>query len=382
MSVSSSKNYRTTNGMRERNILNENGREANGGIVYSLQQWKLLSSLVKIKRDPLLLEEQQLVQETHPAFVNQIALCIDRYEREMKLIEMAEEHETARIEIAYDQQIKTLENEYKCRLNELTDILLHELEENKRQLDGEIIALEIARKDGGFNTGANLVTGSNFSTAQINQWSIQSGHQGITSKKQLRRRPNEITNNIASTSGAGSIADSNAIGGIVEKKGRKRSPGAVQSCPLITQTLLPAQAIAEDVEKYCSSINMEHNSSSSFSLRNVNSSRMVNDMNTISNIHNRIDGDDNENEDRDEQQQRLSKVHLEQGKLLCDGKTFLRGQTVFLKSTNTGWFMPATVMQINELTVQFRSTIPGDTRTVTATKEDLECRRVIVRKRH
>jgi hypothetical protein len=34
-----------------------------------------------------------------------------------------------------------------------------------------------------------------------------------------------------------------------EKKSRKRSPGASHICPLITQSLLPAQAIAEDVEK-------------------------------------------------------------------------------------------------------------------------------------
>jgi len=44
--------------------------------------------------------------------------------------------------------------------------------------------------------------------------------------------------------------------------------------------------------------------------------------------------------------------------------------------------MQALVMQVNELTVQFRSSIPGDTRTVTATKEDLESGRVLVKKRY
>ena len=44
--------------------------------------------------------------------------------------------------------------------------------------------------------------------------------------------------------------DQNSSGGTnySEKKGRKRSPGATNICPLITQSLLTAQAIAEDVE--------------------------------------------------------------------------------------------------------------------------------------
>lgn len=52
-------------------------------------------------------------------------------------------------------------------------------------------------------------------------------------------------NNLVSAS-----TDCNNSGAPIEKKGRKRSPGANQSCPLIAQTLLPSQAIAEDVEKW------------------------------------------------------------------------------------------------------------------------------------
>lgn len=44
--------------------------------------------------------------------------------------------------------------------------------------------------------------------------------------------------------------------------------------------------------------------------------------------------------------------------------------------------MQALVIQVNELTAQFRSSIPGDTRTVTATKEDLESGRVLIKKRY
>lgn len=72
-----------------------------------------------------------------------------------------------------------------------------------------------------------------------------------------------------------------------------------------------------------------HPSSSSFSLRSVNASRLINASNN-SDIANLVGSSDYDEEERDGHQQRPSKVHLEPGRLSYDGKTFLRGQIVFV----------------------------------------------------
>jgi hypothetical protein len=125
---------------------------------------------------------------------------------------------------------------------------LQELEEQRKQFDGESSALEITRWDGGFGGGS---TNWNHQNAFNTQWSNAQGGHGQPGKKQLRRRPNEILNtNISATTAGNASVDSNPVGGPAEKKSRKRSPGPSQTCPLITQTLLTNQAINEDIEKY------------------------------------------------------------------------------------------------------------------------------------
>ncbi|KAH7728172.1 sin3 histone deacetylase corepressor complex component SDS3 [Aphelenchoides avenae] len=78
---------------------------------------------------------------------------------------------------------------------------------------------------------------------------------------------------------------------------------------------------------------------------------------------------------------RHRKVTVDSNRLICDGKTFHRGQNVMCETVNYGKF-PAIIQSMCEQFVQLRSTVPGDTRQVTATKDDLECGRVVVRKKY
>ncbi|CAK5081695.1 unnamed protein product [Meloidogyne enterolobii] len=220
--------------------------------------------------------------------------------------------------------------------------------------------------------------------------------QGILGKKQLRRRPNEVGNCSVNVS---SVAAESSVSASVfsEKKGRKRSPGAAHICPLITQSLLSAQSIAEDVENWSSSKSSVINGASPLigtelatcnNLDNFDEQRLGStEMRNVLGSDATTNADEIQHRRLDHENSRLKrhprKVVLEFGKLSLDGKTYHRGQNVFIKSSNTGWkSMQALVMQVNELTVQFRSSIPGDTRTVTATKEDLESGRVLVKKRY
>jgi len=52
-----------------------------------------------------------------------------------------------------------------------------------------------------------------------------------------------------------------------------------------------------------------------------------------------------------------------------------------LETMNYGKF-PAILQAVYDKYVQFKGSMAGDTRQVTATKDDLECGRVIVRKRY
>jgi hypothetical protein len=143
---------------------------------------------------------------------------------------------------------------------------------------------------------------------------------GYPNKKTLRRRANEQS-------------ETN------EKKPRKHSPQNIVH-------LLPESAIADDVKLICNYPNTKTSASI---------------------------GLDDEGRHR--------KVTVDNGKLVCDGKIFHKGQSVSVETVNYGKF-PAIIQIICEKFVQFRSSLPGDTRLVTATTKDFECETVIVRKRY
>ncbi|KAK5977790.1 Sds3 domain containing protein [Trichostrongylus colubriformis] len=74
------------------------------------------------------------------------------------------------------------------------------------------------------------------------------------------------------------------------------------------------------------------------------------------------------------------KVSLDNGKLIYEGKTYQRGQALVVQTENYGAFA-GMILSICEQYIQFRSTVPGDTRQVMATMDDLESGRVILRKK-
>lgn len=59
--------------------------------------------------------------------------------------------------------------------------------------------------------------------------------------------------------------------------------------------------------------------------------------------------------------------------------SYPRGQPLFIQTSAFAWF-PVMILSMSEGWIQFRSSIPGDTRCVTATIEDLEAGRVLVSK--
>ncbi|VDP06535.1 unnamed protein product [Heligmosomoides polygyrus] len=74
------------------------------------------------------------------------------------------------------------------------------------------------------------------------------------------------------------------------------------------------------------------------------------------------------------------KVSLDNGKLIYEGKTYQRGQALVVQTENYGAFA-GMILAMCEQYIQFRSTVPGDTRQVLATMDDLESGRVILRKK-
>ncbi|KAK6765591.1 hypothetical protein RB195_025479 [Necator americanus] len=74
------------------------------------------------------------------------------------------------------------------------------------------------------------------------------------------------------------------------------------------------------------------------------------------------------------------KVSMENGKLIYEGKTYQRGQALVVQTENYGAFA-GMILSICDQYIQFRSTVPGDTRQVLATMDDLESGRVILRKK-
>lgn len=339
-----------------------------------LEQWNLLSSVVKARRDPLEEEKSQLNQGTHPAYLDEVKQAKARYEQELKENGELEEREAHRINAAYQQELDALEKEYESRISELVEVLWQELEDKKRHLDADIAALEIGRWDGGFGGANSSWAHPGAHSNSHHQWANAQAGQSLPGKKQLRRRDGANPSSVLAST-AGPNADPTA--GPAEKKGRKRSPGAGQHCPLITQTLLPAPLIAEDMEKIGLS-GVDAAGSSALGANHINSFELY---------RSRSSGEGQRVTDEDWEQRepgkRVRKVTLEQGKLSCDGKTYHRGQNVFINSANTnGKYMQAIITQINEYVVQFRSSISGDTRTVTATKEDMESGRVLVKKRY
>ncbi|KJH41644.1 hypothetical protein DICVIV_12375 [Dictyocaulus viviparus] len=74
------------------------------------------------------------------------------------------------------------------------------------------------------------------------------------------------------------------------------------------------------------------------------------------------------------------KVSLDNGKLIYEGKTYQRGQALVVQTENYGAFA-GMILSICEQYIQFRSTVPGDTRQVLATMDDLESGRVILKKK-
>ncbi|KAL7076473.1 hypothetical protein ACQ4LE_004513 [Meloidogyne hapla] len=373
-----------------------------------IKRWKLLDSLATSKSNPWNDEKHLIESGLHSQFRDGISQCRERCDQKLERVEDMRKREIARVETTYKQEVDVLEKEYENRVSEIIETLWVELEEKKRQLDADISSLDISRWDGSFgNSDSNW---SAHVSQNSNNWmsAQQITSQGMLAKKQLRRRPNEASN--CSVSASVAITAESIVGSSTysEKKGRKRSPGAPHICPLIT-SLLSAQAIAEDVEKLCPMAIDRHQSSSSWTSSKssvVNSASPGTELLTGNNSDNfaekRLGATDvciltgsNGTTNADEihhrrlihENSRLKKhprrVVLEFGKLSLDGKTYHRGQNVFIKSSNTGWkAMQALVMQVNELTIQFRSSIPGDTRTVTATKEDLESGRVLVKKRY
>ncbi|GMT06995.1 hypothetical protein PENTCL1PPCAC_29169, partial [Pristionchus entomophagus] len=73
------------------------------------------------------------------------------------------------------------------------------------------------------------------------------------------------------------------------------------------------------------------------------------------------------------------KATIDNQKLIYESKSYPRGQPLFIQTEAYPWF-PVIILSMNEGWVQFRSSIPGDTRCVTATIEDLEAGRVLVSK--
>uniref|UniRef100_A0A914CYZ9 Sin3 histone deacetylase corepressor complex component SDS3 n=1 Tax=Acrobeloides nanus TaxID=290746 RepID=A0A914CYZ9_9BILA len=138
-------------------------------------------------------------------------------------------------------------------------------------------------------------------------------------KKTLRRRANEPPQ-------------------VGEKRSRKRSPQNIVH-------LLPETDIAQDVKFICNTLNTTATTSL---------------------------------EDEEKQPRKIS---VENNKLTCDGKVYHKGQNVTVETVNYGKF-PAIIHTVCERFVHFKSTMAGDTRQVMATKDDLECSRVIVRKRY
>nr|CAD2201450.1 unnamed protein product [Meloidogyne enterolobii] len=376
----------------------------------SIKRWKLLDSLATSKRNPWEDEKQLLESGLHSQFVDGISQCRELCEQKLERIADIRNREVARAENTYKHEVDLLEKEYENRVSEVVENLWLELEEKKRQLDSDISSLDISRWDGSFGSSDSNWSAHAGQSSSLWMNAQQITSQGILGKKQLRRRPNEVGNCSVNVS---SVAAESSVSASVfsEKKGRKRSPGAANICPLITQSLLSAQAIAEDVEKLCP-LTIDRNpsssswSSSKSSVINGASPLIGTELATCNNLDNfdeqrlgstemrsvigsdvATNADEMQHRRLDHENSRLKrhprKVVLEFGKLSLDGKTYHRGQNVFIKSSNTGWkSMQALVMQVNELTVQFRSSIPGDTRTVTATKEDLESGRVLVKKRY
>ncbi|KAK0415861.1 hypothetical protein QR680_012160 [Steinernema hermaphroditum] len=77
---------------------------------------------------------------------------------------------------------------------------------------------------------------------------------------------------------------------------------------------------------------------------------------------------------------RIKKVTIDTQKVSVDGKYFYKGQTLLVETKDYGKFS-ALLQNIIEKQVQMRSVMPGDTRMVTATQDDLERGRVVMRKR-
>ncbi|KAF8354274.1 hypothetical protein PRIPAC_95897 [Pristionchus pacificus] len=75
----------------------------------------------------------------------------------------------------------------------------------------------------------------------------------------------------------------------------------------------------------------------------------------------------------------IYKAQIDNQKLTYEGRAYPRGQPLFIQTSAFAWF-PVMILSMSEGWIQFRSSIPGDTRCVTATIEDLEAGRVLVSK--
>ncbi|GMR62029.1 hypothetical protein PMAYCL1PPCAC_32224, partial [Pristionchus mayeri] len=73
------------------------------------------------------------------------------------------------------------------------------------------------------------------------------------------------------------------------------------------------------------------------------------------------------------------KCTIDNQKLIYESRSYPRGQPLYIQTEDFPWF-PVIILSMSEGWVQFRSSIPGDPRCVTATLEDLEAGRVLVSK--
>uniref|UniRef100_A0A915MGV6 Uncharacterized protein n=1 Tax=Meloidogyne javanica TaxID=6303 RepID=A0A915MGV6_MELJA len=212
-----------------------------------VRRWKLLDSLATSKRNPWKDEKQLLESGLHSQFVDGISQCRELCEQKLERIADIRNREVARVETTYKHEVDLLEKEYENRVSEVVETLWLDLEEKKRQLDSDISSLDISRWDGSFGSSDSNWSAHAGQSSSLWMSAQQITSQGILGKKQLRRRPNEVGN--CSTNVSSVTAESGVSASVFsEKKGRKRSPSAAHICPLITQSLLSAQAIAEDVE--------------------------------------------------------------------------------------------------------------------------------------
>ncbi|KAL3123183.1 hypothetical protein niasHT_010353 [Heterodera trifolii] len=361
-------------------------------------------SAFNLQKDTVIISRDALEKGEHPEIREGIAHARQWFDRRLEQIRIVETEEKGIICREYEEGVAQLEQEHAKKLKELEESFFKELDEQNRSLDSEVNALDIAILPLGNGEESLTNCATQLGQCQHHPNPLSANHgitTAISGKKFLRSRQNDVipSSSVGAESalhlGAIGLTDSagtakrrtqtkksgspfgflgfgrteGAVGGFAGAIGGGPTIGGTSTSSLMLPYLLSESEISEDVHSLGSdSANHCHLAErSSAGGGGLSQDGAIGDGVALSGIACHSTGGEMAEEEGGEKAAGASGRHhrrvlLEQNKLILDGKTFHRFQNVYIG--NEGRY------------VEFRSGIPGDTRTFTATKDDLESGRV------